>query len=325
VHFEPYHRLAGRPNVVVDGSPTDGTVLTVTHWPGHPPPEVIADDLSAQMAFRLLEHPELLPVGVDLVSNNHFDQDGLVSVFALVRPEDAVPRRAFLEEVARAGDFAVYRDRDAARVSMAVATLAAAEDLPDDHSERCGALYEDTLGRLVELCDHIDRHRALWEEEDASLAASEAEIAAGRVRFDEVTEVDLAVVTMPAGSSRGGGRRFGDWAPGLHPLAVCSATDRLVLALVDQGEYRVEHRYESWVQLRSRPLRRRRDLVPPAERFQGEESGDATWTATDVGDLIPRLATSGGSSSIAPDRFVEVLVDHLRSAPPAWEPFATDR
>jgi hypothetical protein len=37
------------------------------------------------------------------------------------------------------------------------------------------------------------------------------------------------------------------------------------------------------------------------------------------------VATSGGSSSIAPDRFVEVLVDHLRSAPPAWEPFATDR
>ena len=56
VRFHPYHQLDGRPNVILDGSPTDGTVLTVTHWPGYPPPEVVAADTSGEMAFRLLEH-----------------------------------------------------------------------------------------------------------------------------------------------------------------------------------------------------------------------------------------------------------------------------
>ena len=55
---------------------------------------------------------------MEAVSNNHFDQDGLVSIYALVAPEEAIARRSFLEDVARAGDFAVCRDRDAARVSM---------------------------------------------------------------------------------------------------------------------------------------------------------------------------------------------------------------
>ena len=105
--FVPYHLLDGRPSVVVDGSPAPGTVLTVTHWPGYPPPAGIEDDLSAQMAFRLLDRPDLVPSKADAVSNNHYDQDGLVSIYALVAPDDAVPRRTFLEDVAFAGDFAL--------------------------------------------------------------------------------------------------------------------------------------------------------------------------------------------------------------------------
>jgi hypothetical protein len=325
MRFEPYHHLAGRPNVVLDGSPTEGTVLTVTHWPGYPPPEAIADDLSAQMAFRLLDHPELVPDGVELVSNNHFDQDGLVSLFALCRPEDARARQPFLEDVARAGDFAVYADRDAARVSMALSTMAGDDARPDDYLERTGGLYEELLGRLPELCDAIQGHPDLWAEEDASLTASEAALASGAVQLEEIPDVELAVVTVPDGAPDAGGHRFGgDWASGLHPMAVCSATERLVLATVRDGRYEVEHRYESWVQLRSRPLRQRRDLIPLAERLQEEETAATTWSATDIGGLIPRLTTAGEPSSVAPDRFVEVLVDHLRTAPPGWDPFTPD-
>lgn len=46
MRYVPYHRLDGRPNLIVDGSPTDGTVLTETHWPGYPPPAESANDLS---------------------------------------------------------------------------------------------------------------------------------------------------------------------------------------------------------------------------------------------------------------------------------------
>jgi hypothetical protein len=41
------------------------------------------------MAFRLLKRPHLVPDEAEAVSNNDFDQDGLVSIDALA-PDDAV-------------------------------------------------------------------------------------------------------------------------------------------------------------------------------------------------------------------------------------------
>lgn len=325
MRFHPYDDLAGRPHVIVDGSPTVGTVVTVTHWPGYPPPAVVAADTSGEMAFRLLEHPELLG-RAELVSNNHFDQDGLVSIHALVDPAAALPRRAFLEDVARAGDFAVYRDRDAARVSMVISAWADGRGdlaLPADYGEQTALLYGEWATRLSSLCAAVGAHRDLWADEDATLTASEAAVAAGTVTIVERPDVDLAVVDVPAGAPDAGGHRFGgDWANGLHPMAVHNATERLVVATSRGRHHDVELRYESWVQLRSRPLRRRRDLVPLARRLQDEERGDALWTATSVSDLVPRLSSGDGDSSISRARFVEVLVAHLQTSPPAWDPFS---
>ena len=81
-------------------------MLCLSHWPGIGTPPEFAADLSAEMAFVYLDafdrHGDAAAV-----SNNHFDQDGLVGLFALVAPADALPRRELLVEVARAGDFAV--------------------------------------------------------------------------------------------------------------------------------------------------------------------------------------------------------------------------
>lgn len=329
MRFEPYHLLDGRPNVIVDGSPTEGTVLTVTHWPGYPPPDAIAADLSAQMAFRLLDHPELIPAGTELVSNNHFDQDGLVSIYALVQPEEARSRQAFLEDVASAGDFATFRLRDAARISMALAAASRGADptlsaLPADYAEQTGILYTELLRRLAEWCDHPERLAHLWGEEDAALSASDDALARGTATIEERPDVDLAVVRVDAEAAapERGGHRFGHvQTTGLHPMAVFARTERLVVATVRGRHYDVEQRYESWVQLRSRPLRPRRDLLPLAERLQDEERGEARWTAESVGALTPRLTSDDGASSIPPDRFVALLTEHLASAPPAWDPF----
>jgi hypothetical protein len=322
--FVPYQLLDGRPSVVVDGSPAPGTVLTVTHWPGYPPPAGIQDDLSAQMAFRLLERPDLVPGEAEAVSNNHFDQDGLVSIYALVAPDDALQRRTFLEDVAFAGDFALCRDRDAARVSMVLSDLANGDDLPTDYTERTGVLYDDVLGRLPELCDHVERHRDVWGDEDATLEASDAAFEDGRAVIEERPDVDLAVVTVAEDTPESGGHRFGgDWVTGLHPMAVNTRTERVTLARLRGRRYDVELRYEGWVQLQSRPVRPRRDLSPLAARLQDEETGDAVWSATPVSGLVPRLHLGDGQeSSIAPDRFVDLLTNHLCTAPPAWDPFA---
>jgi hypothetical protein len=322
--FVPYHLLDGRPSVILDGSPAPGTVLTVTHWPGYPPPAGVEDDLTAQMAFRLLARPDLIPDEAEAVSNNHFDQDGLVSLYALVDPDEAVRRRRFLEDVACAGDFGLCRDRDAARVSMLLSALAGGDDLPADYTERTGVLYEDVLARLPELCDHVGRHRDLWRDEDATLAASDAAFGDGRAVIEERPDVDLAVVTVAEGAPDAGGHRFGGaWIDGLHPMAVNNRTERVTVARLRGRRYDVELRYEGWVQMRTRPVRPRRDLAPLAARLQDEETGGATWSAAPVSNILPRLHLGDGQeSSIAPARFVALLTDHLATAPPAWDPFA---
>jgi hypothetical protein len=230
----------------------------------------------------------------------------------------------FLEEVALAGDFGVYHDRDAARASMVLAALARADGLPDDPAECTAAIYEEALGRMPELCDHVDRFRSLWADEDATLAASDAAFEHGQATIAERPDVDLAVVTVAEDAPSPGGHRFGlEWITGLHPLAVNNRTERITIARLRGRRYDVEQRYEGWVQMRSRRIRPRRDLAPLAARLQDEETGDATWSASSVGYIIPRLQLGEGQeSSIAPDRFVELLTEHLRTAPPAWDPYA---
>ena len=118
-----------------------------------------------------------------------------------------------------------------------------------------------------------------------------------------------------------GGHRFGgEWVAGLHPMAVHNATERLVVATVRGRRYDVELRYESWVQLRSRPLRLRRDLAPLAARLQDEERGDAVWTATPVSRLVPRLASGAGDSSIERARFLDAARRPPRHRPAGLGP-----
>jgi len=90
--YIPYIDLGGTPNVVVDGSPAPCTVICLSHWPGIGSPPELAADLSAQMAFSYLSAFDRHG-GATAVSNNHFDQDWLVGVFALTAPQAGLARR----------------------------------------------------------------------------------------------------------------------------------------------------------------------------------------------------------------------------------------
>jgi hypothetical protein len=285
------------------------------------------------MAFLYLDAFDRHP-GAAAVSNNHFDQDGLVGVFALASTGDALARRALLVEVARAGDFAVTSSRDAAHVSMVLSAYADPArsplgDLPSDYEATTAVLYDEMLGRLAELCDHPERHRALWVEEDATLRASEEAIASGAVEIAEVPDLDLAVVTVPEHAPAAGGHRFGGgWVHGLHPMAVHNATERGTLLTRRGRRYELAYRYESWVQFRSRCVRPRVDLAPLAERLNAEETDGVTWTAEPVSGLTPVLGMVGdgtAESTITPEGFVALVEAHLRTAPPAWDPYRITR
>jgi hypothetical protein len=334
--YVPYHLLEGRPNVIVDGSGTDGTVLTLSHWPNSPCPPGLEEDLSAEMAFAYLGHLGLHGEAT-AVSNNHFDQDGLVSVFALVQPQAALSRRRMLVDVARAGDFATYSVRDAARASMIISAFSDPGRSPlgsggGDYLEWAGRLYEELLPRLTDICERVDDYRALWAEEDATLDASEEAITSGRVTIDEDPQLDLAVVSVPDDAPSAGGHLFaGDWRMGLHPMAVNNATGMFTLLVVTGARYELFYRYESWVQYRSARPRPRVDLAPLADELNSVETSEGKWVSSKVSALSPKLHLQGPDKSsppesgIDPRRFIEKVKAHLAFAPAAWDPYAGEK
>jgi hypothetical protein len=324
--YAGYQASETEPNVVVDGSPNEGTVLTLTHWPGYPQPDGYQFDLSAEMAFHYLDAP-LDHAPAEIVTNNHFDQDGLVGLHALIEPEQSLHHRELLIDVASAGDFATFRDRRAARASMTIDAYAdverspIAERLTGSYDDQCVALYEETIPLLVAMATDNERFRDLWADEDAELAASEQSLQDGTVSIEDIPEIDLAVVTIPEDEHTRRGHRFaGESFDGVHPMALHNATGRLRLLVVHGRRYKFVDRYETWVQYRSRPTLRRVDMRPLAERLTDNERGAAQWTASAPGSLTPIMQVTGASSLDA-DLVRKMVIAHLTVSPSAWDPY----
>lgn len=330
MHYEPCHALGGRPNVMVDGAPVTGTVLTLSHWPASPTPVPLRADLSAQIALEWNRQRARWPaVTAEVATVDHLDQDGVVSLHVLVAPEHAGTWARRLVEVARAGDFAAFSDRGAARVSFALATLADADRSPlppgtfaGSYGERTAAVATELLGRLPELVEHPDRHLGLWAEEDAAFAEAAEAVARGQVGIEEVPDLDLAVVSVPEGRPPALATRFmGRADAACHPAAVHNLTDCLRVLVTQGRSHQLLYRYESWVRYTSRPVAPRVDLGQLAAAFQAEERNGARWAADGVAALVPRLgAGPGEETSISPRRARALVEAHFapagRPAPP---------
>ncbi len=305
-------------NIVIDGSPNEATVLTLTHWPGQIQPPGTSVDTSTEMAFAHLDAP-VAHEPAEVVTNNHFDQDGAAGLFALLDPEAALQHRELLVDLADAGDFGRYHHRNAARVSMILNAFSdpgrspAADQLVGDMTTDTARLYEIVLPQLLDLLHDPSPHRDLWAEEDEALSASEAAIESGRVTITEDRGLDLAVVAIDDTEPVRSGHRFGHLQLGpIHPMAVHNATDRTRLLMAHRGRFLYVDRYETWVQVHTLEPPLRVDLRPLAEALGRAEPGDAAWRATAPSVLTPHLDHDGESGLDG---------DHLRASPPAWDPY----
>ena len=311
--YRAYGELAGIPHIVVDGSGQDGTVLTLSHWPGMPTPDALRADLSAEIAFAYLDHPELRSDAA-FVTNNHCDQDGLVSVYALTEPEAALARRERLIDIARAGDFGRFHDRDAARAAIAIANL---EDAID------GDPYPELLERLPELADHPERYRDRWADEDEHITATEAALADRTITITEDPALDLAVVHVPEEWRARSVHRFTMTDQGVaHPYAVGNATDRFVIVTVGADAPDLRYRYETWVHFTSFRPRPRVDLADLASTLTAADSAAGSWAFDGVDGLSPALHHVGGATTSVTDaEFVTRVTDALRAAASTWSPY----
>lgn len=328
-HFVAYEELGELPNIVVDGLSNTATAIALSHWPKSGTPQALKADTSTEIVFNYLKAPQF-HVAAKRVSNNHFDEDGLAGIYALIEPDVATGMQDLLVGVAHAGDFATYRDRQAARVAFTISAFADPQQSPLDasifkmpYAEQCATLYQELLPRLGEMLVNTDRFQRYWETEDQILTKSEQAVRQGDVTIEEMPDVDLAVVHIPEGRATQKTHRFA-WAneETCHPMAVHNETN-CNRVLVQQGRrYAFVYRYESWVQYMSRRVPPRVNLAPLAKALSNDEPGAVGWIFEGVSEITPRMTLSDGQeSSIAPGTFAARLAEYLATAPPAWDPY----
>lgn len=304
--YVPYSALSGRPNIIVDGAAQEDTVLSLSHWPGSDTPPQFRADTSTEIVLNYLAQPEArkqYAPGVRVVSNNHFDEDGLCALWAMLHPKEALERRELLIDVARAGDFDNYRRPQAAKVVFTIRSYADAETSPvveklgrDDGSG--SDRYQALLPLLAGFLDDTDDYGPFWSTEWATMLKSRTAMVMGQVELHEIPRVDLAVAQTDEP---------------LHPMVLYNQTERLrVLTARPGGHYCLRYRYETWVQFASREVMPRVDLTPLLPRLQELEREAVQWTFEGNASFRPTLQPLGSDGQPAASSLdLETLVDEL--------------
>ncbi|MGE0266543.1 MAG: DUF6687 family protein [Candidatus Obscuribacterales bacterium] len=325
--YVPYHELAEQPNVIVDGRGNKNTILTLSHWPANETPEKYKDDLSAQIVFRYLESGDAPLEGAPVaVSNNHFDEDGLVSVFSMVNPDYALANKEFLIDVARAGDFSRFEDREAARVSWIISAWTDPERTPlsrevfgGTYEELNQVLYEETIKRLPNFVEKGQNLYHLWQDDDRFLTATEDAIASGLITIEEDPDLDLAIVHIADQ-----GVIDPELVPGhgkslvsrlCQPMAIHNACERYRVLVMHKRSYELYYRYETWIDFVSSALMPRVNLSNLAAGLNERESR-LRWRFNGVSEIIGRLSFEcatgdDAGSDLSPAEFAETVRESL--------------
>ena len=308
--YVPLSELDGRSHVVVDGAARDGTICTLSHWPGTPTPRRLWADTSAEIVLRALRRPWLLPEGVELATIDHYDADGIIALGLLVVPDLAAAHGELLAGAARAGDFDVVASRDDGLRCFALAAVERGE------AERALALLPELAGRVGDF-------EELWGPEAEAYDRSLKMIADGAVAMEEHRQLDLAVATVD--SNHPDLPRAGWNGSLLHRATLHSATSCLRVATVVGDRFELRFRYESWVRFMSRRPLPRVDLSDLAAELSAAERDGGRWEFDGAGAITPALhRADDGPSTLTPERFLSDVCRALATldhGPPAWDPY----
>ncbi len=327
IRYVPYGEIGALANIVVDGAPLASTALTLSHWPVNSTPAPYKRDTSTETALAWVVRHDPRRVAA-AVTNNHFDEDGLFSMFAVIDPRRALAYRKLLVDASRAGDFGVFRSRDAARLCFTIESYADPRRSPlsrvtfrGSAAARVAALYRALLPRLPAMLRDLGPFRRHWRAQDEHLSRSEEWFAAGRVIIEEEPDLDLAIVRIaPEIAPRTVWRYLGRERSPVHPFAIHNATHCSRLVRIQGRRIEFQYRYESWLQIHSRRPALRVDLGEFCGWLNARER-HGCWTWENPLAIAPRLHLGGAATSIEPAAFLRELRRQLRTRPAIWDPY----
>ena len=331
MRFEYYNdAIADLPKLSVDGTVDDA--IHFSHWKGNQTPAQVKADTSTEIALNLAAAPnrDELTQGIDLVTNNHFDTDGVLSVWTVLNGERALPLRKKLIAAAEAGDFSEFSTEDGVRASIVIqgsdsptdksgsplARQLAGEEVNDE-----ARAYELILPHVERVLMHTNEYESLWHDAWERVAKALDSFAKGTSRVEEFTDAQLSLIILaPEIFSPSG------FKPTRHaaPFTAISHHARgelfLITTSLDTGwAYRIDYPYYSWAETVVRPSIVRRDLRSlMVELNEREQNMNARWKL-DSSELASAAKFSDQNgvlaiSSLQPDFVATCIHDALVEA-----------
>lgn len=334
MRFEYYHSgLDDVPKLSIDGTVPNS--IHFSHWQGNRTPPEVKADTSTEIALNLVRSAERdrLTQGIELVTNNHFDTDGVLSVWTVLNGDRATGLSDKLIAAAEAGDFSEYSSPDGVRASIVIQGSDAAipgEDAgsplvrhltngaPIDEAHSYELIFPEIERVLTRTNDYEDLWREVWQLIEAAMES----FASGASRVEEDRATGLSTIILAAGlyGSKG-------FSPTRHnaPFTAISAHTHgevflVALPMMNGWSYRIDYPYYSWAETVVRPRIGRRDFAPLLVRLNELEQGvhsqseiKGSW-APDDREMTSAAKFMDRSGVLAPSRLSpETVAEEMRT------------
>ena len=334
MRFEFYHPgLDDVPKLSVDGTVENS--VHFSHWQGNETPTELKADTSTEIALNLVASPKKaeLTRGIELVTNNHFDTDGILSVWTVLTGERALELREKLVPAAEAGDFCEFKSEAGVKASIVIqgadqatpgdepgspiASYLARENVDDD-----ARAYDLVLPEVERILTRIDDYEHLWRDPWEKIVRAMDSFARGTSKITEFADASLSFVNL--GPDVFGANGF-DPAQHAAPYTVISrhAKGRLFLIatpLKDGWAYRIDYPYYSWAETVVRPRIERRDFSALLGQLN-RENPRGSWKLDnrEMTSAIKFLDADGklAPSSSPPDEVAGIIRAALLAQTPA--------
>ncbi len=341
MRFEYYHSgLDSVRKLSVDGTVPNS--LHFSHWEGNRTPAEVKADTSTEIALNLVGSPRRnqLTEGVELVTNNHFDTDGVLSVWTMLAGESALDLRDKLIAAAEAGDFSEYSSPDGVRASIVIQGSDAVIPGEDKGSPLANhlagsavtdeaRLYELVLPEVERVIARTDEYEFLWRDVWRRIEEALESFARGESRVEEDETTGLSIVTLAPGLY--GPHCFNPTRDAVPFTAIsANARGRLYFIAIPMSTgwgYRVDYPYYSWAETVVRPRVERRDFTELVRRLNALEecqhkSGHGHWKLddTELSSAIKFVDPSGvlGVPTSSPEMVREEIRRALRKTEAAY-------
>jgi hypothetical protein len=313
MRFEYYSdAIASSPKLSVDG--TVDNAIHFSHWKGNKTPASVKADTSTEIALNLVAAADRdeLTHGIDLVTNNHFDTDGVLAVWTVLTGAPALELHGQLIAAAEAGDFSEMSTEDGVRASI---VIQGSESSIDDEAgsplarQLTGApvnddarAYDLVLPHVARVLTHTNEYESLWRKPWDRIAAALDSFAKGASRVVEDDEAKVSLVTLaPEIFSPTGFKPTRHGAPFTAISRNAKGELFLIATPLEQGwAYRLDYPYYSWAETIVRPAIRRRDFSAFIDELNEVENSSAGSWRLDSSELASAAKFSDQDGKLAP-------------------------